>query len=110
MDGFTGNACTPSGWFWSRYGIDTPARGYDKSRTFFRTEDDYPGPQTMKDAERFLREASPHHDRWFLFVDEFDPHEPFDTPPPWSGMYFDEPWMMNGLSGHHILMEAFLVE
>ena len=82
----------PGGWFWSRYGIETPARGYDRSRTFFRTEDDYPGPQTMKDAERFLREASPHHERWFLFVDEFDPHEPFDTPPPWSGMYFDEPW------------------
>ena len=82
----------PGGWFWSRYGIDTPARGYDISRTFFRSDEDYPGPQTMMDAERFLRDATPHHDRWFLFVDEFDPHEPFDTPPPWSGMYFDEAW------------------
>ncbi len=82
----------PGGWFWSRYGIDTPARGYDMSRSFFRSEKDYPGPQTMMDAERFLRDATPHHDRWFLFVDEFDPHEPFDTPEPWSGMYFDEAW------------------
>ena len=82
----------PGGWFWSRYGIDTPARGYDMSRSFFRSEEDYPGPQTMMDAERFLRDATPHHDRWFLFVDEFDPHEPFDTPEPWSGMYFDEAW------------------
>ena len=24
--------------------------------------------------------------------DEFDPHEPFDTPPPWAGRYFDEAW------------------
>ena len=27
-----------------------------------------------------------------LFVDEFDPHEPFDTPEPWQGMYETEPW------------------
>ena len=27
-----------------------------------------------------------------LFVDEFDPHEPFDTPEPWAAMYDDEPW------------------
>ncbi len=80
------------GWFWSRYGIDTPAQGYDRSRTFFRTAEDYPGPQTMMDAERFLRDASPQHDRWFLFVDEFDPHEPFDTPPPWAGMYHEGAW------------------
>ena len=46
----------------------------------------------MMEAERFLREATPHHDRWFLFVDEFDPHEPFDTPSPWAGMYEAEPW------------------
>jgi arylsulfatase A-like enzyme len=26
-----------------------------------------------------------------LFVDEFDPHEPFDTPSPWRGMYEDGP-------------------
>jgi arylsulfatase A-like enzyme len=25
-------------------------------------------------------------------VDEFDPHEPFDTPAPWLGRYEDEPW------------------
>ncbi len=26
-----------------------------------------------------------------LFVDEFDPHEPFDTPEPWASMYDDDP-------------------
>jgi len=67
-------------------------RAYDRSRTFFREESDYPGPRTMTEAARFLREATPHHDRWFLFVDEFDPHEPFDTPAPWSGRYEDERW------------------
>lgn len=81
------------GWFFSRlFGTAEQPREYDHSRTFFRDELDYPGPRTMMEAERFLRDSAPHHDRWFLFVDEFDPHEPFDTPAPWAGMYFDEPW------------------
>ena len=42
-------------------------------------------------ASEWLRQATPHHDRWFLFVDEFDPHEPFDTPEPWVGRY-DPDW------------------
>ena len=81
------------GWWWSSLtGFDAGEKAYDRSRTFFREEADYPGPRTMNEAARFLRDATPHHDRWFLFVDEFDPHEPFDTPPPWVGCYEDEPW------------------
>ncbi len=81
------------GWFWSR-GTGTPdfERAYDRSRTFFRAEDDYPGPRTMTAAASFLTHATPHHRRWFCFVDEFDPHEPFDTPPPWAGLYHDRSW------------------
>jgi arylsulfatase A-like enzyme len=76
-------------WFFKRtFGADFE-RHYDLTRTFFRAEDDFPGPRTMRDAARFLRDATPHHDRWFLFVDEFDPHEPFDTPEPWAGRYRD---------------------
>ena len=33
----------------------------------------------------------PPHERFFLFVDEFDPHEPFDTPLPYAEMY-DAEW------------------
>jgi len=81
------------GWFFQQqYGIDRLERGYDRSRTFFRDEEDYPGPRTMRETERFLRDATPHHDRWFVFVDEFDPHEPFDTPEPWASRYQDGPW------------------
>ena len=46
----------------------------------------------MATAADWLRRAAPQHDRWLLFVDEFDPHEPFDTPAPWLGRYEDEPW------------------
>jgi len=79
-------------WLKKQFGDLDLHRGYDRSRTFFREELDYPGPRTMTEAARFLREATPHHDSWFLFVDEFDPHEPFDTPAPWAGRYHEDDW------------------
>jgi arylsulfatase A-like enzyme len=83
----------PGGWFYQQqFGIERLERGYDRTRTFFREEGDYPGPRTMVEAARFLTEATPHHDSWFMFVDEFDPHEPFDTPEPWASRYQDGPW------------------
>ncbi len=66
-------------------------RHYDDTRTWFRAEEDFPGPRTMATAAAWLRHASGAHDRWMLFVDEFDPHEPFDTPEPWASMYDDDP-------------------
>ncbi len=65
-------------------------RGYDTSRTYFRSEEDFPGPRTMSAAARWLQENGREHDRFLLFVDEFDPHEPFDTPEPWASMYDNE--------------------
>jgi arylsulfatase A-like enzyme len=66
---------------------------YDKSRGYFRSEADFPGPRTMAAAASWLASNAEAHDRFFLFVDEFDPHEPFDTPdkyikpydPNWDG-------------------------
>lgn len=83
----------PGSWYWKRTaGFDGVERAYDRARTFFRAEEDFPGPKVMSAAADWLRRATPHHDRWFLFVDEFDPHEPFDTPEPWLGRYEDDPW------------------
>src|SRR6266576_4326187 len=64
---------------------------YDVSRGWFRTEEDFPGPRVMREATRWLTEEAPAHDRFLLFVDEFDPHEPFDTPEPYASMY-DASW------------------
>ncbi len=73
--------------------VDRPAyrHAYDDSRTYFRSEADFPGPKTMTAAADWLRTSAAAHDRFFLFVDEFDPHEPFDTPLPYAGMY-DPDW------------------
>jgi arylsulfatase A-like enzyme len=60
-------------------------------RGWFRAEEDFPGPRTMAAAARWLDEEARHHERFLLFVDEFDPHEPFDTPDPWASRY-DPEW------------------
>jgi len=60
---------------------------YDTNRTWFKREEDFPGPQTMASAARWIDENAGRHQRFFLMIDEFDPHEPFDTPQPWACRY-----------------------
>jgi arylsulfatase A-like enzyme len=80
------------GWYWrERLGFDSGDRGYDRSRTFFRSEEDFPGPRTMRTAADWVRRGAPGDTPFLLFVDEFDPHEPFDTPAPYLGRY-DPDW------------------
>jgi arylsulfatase A-like enzyme len=77
---------------------------YDRSRGYFRGEEDFPGPRTMQAAARWIGENAQAHERFFLFVDEFDPHEPFDTPdsyvkrtdPDWDGPALIWPPYMQG--------------
>jgi arylsulfatase A-like enzyme len=79
-------------WYWQRLGMTGALdRPYDQSRTFFRAEGDFPGPRTMRTAADWLRRGAPATEPFLLFVDEFDPHEPFDTPEPWAGRY-DPDW------------------
>lgn len=66
-------------------------RPYDLSRTWFRDEGDFPGPRTMREAAAWIESSARHHERFFLLIDEFDPHEPFDTPEPWASRY-DPEW------------------
>jgi arylsulfatase A-like enzyme len=75
---------------------------YDDSRGYFRGEEDFPGPRTMGAAARWLAENAGHHDRFMLFVDEFDPHEPFDTPEPYASMY-DPDWQ-----GTHLIWPPYV--
>ena len=86
------------GWYWRErlaLGGAGPDHGYDRSRSFFRSEVDFPGPRTMRTAAEWLRRGAPGGDgdggRFMLFVDEFDPHEPFDTPEPWA-LRYDPEW------------------
>ncbi len=79
-----------------------PRMPYDDSRGYFRDEADFPGPRTMAAAAGWLEDHAPHHDRFLLFVDEFDPHEPFDTPEPYASMYDD------GWEGPHLIWPPYM--
>jgi arylsulfatase A-like enzyme len=68
-----------------------PWMPYDNSRGYFREEADFPGPRTMQAAADWLDGNAGRHARFFLFVDEFDPHEPFDTPDRYARLY-DDTW------------------
>ncbi len=45
----------------------------------------------MQSTADWLKLNGEFHDEFLLFVDEFDPHEPFDTPAPWANKY-DPEW------------------
>jgi len=75
---------------------------YDDSRGYFRDEADFPGPRTMAAAARWLDGHAPAHARFLLLVDEFDPHEPFDTPEPYATMY-DPTW-----EGPHLIWPPYV--
>ena len=80
--------------------VRDPWRGhynYQDSRTWFKSEEDFPGPQTMRAAVNWLETNGGHHERSLLVIDEFDPHEPFDTPEPWASQYRqdeNDPWLI----------------
>ncbi len=74
---------------------------YDRSRGYFREEDEFPGPKTMATAAKWVDDNAGFHDRFFLFIDEFDPHEPFDTPEPYASMY-DDTW-----EGPHLIWPPY---
>lgn len=93
--------------------LGTPSFGrghthYDNSRGYFRGEEDFPGPRTMQATARWLLEDAPAHrakgEPFFLFVDEFDPHEPFDTPEEWASRY-DDSW-----EGAHLTWPPYAVD
>jgi arylsulfatase A-like enzyme len=77
---------------------------YELSRGYFRDEADFPGPRTMSAAARWVESSATYHERFLLFVDEFDPHEPFDTPEEYMRRY-DADW-----DGPHLIWPPYVVD
>jgi len=61
---------------------------YLRNTAHFRNEEDYFAAQVFQEAMRWL-EGSHTTQPFFLWVDSFDPHEPWDPPPPYDTMYTD---------------------
>ncbi len=62
---------------------------YARNRTAFRQEEDYPSQRTLAAAIDWVR-TNGQADDWFLMVEAFDPHEPFDVPHKYLEMYGDD--------------------
>jgi arylsulfatase A-like enzyme len=63
---------------------------YLRNRTMFCEEDDFCGPRVAKEAIRWLDyvvKEKKKKDHLFLWVDFFDPHEPWDPPEPYRNLY-----------------------
>ena len=61
---------------------------YLRNVSGFKTEEDYFAPRVVKEAIAWLEKATKKQkDNLFLWVDCFDPHEPWDPPPPYREMY-----------------------
>ena len=74
---------------------DTDPTAYGKqssqyllNRETFRTDADYPTPRTLRAACDWA-EANAGADNFFLQVETFDPHEPFDAPQEFHDLYGD---------------------
>ncbi|WP_127586273.1 sulfatase [Paenibacillus koleovorans] len=61
---------------------------YERNRSRFQQEMDFSGPRTMQAACDWL-DANYEADRFFLMVEPFDPHEPFDSPDEYLALYAD---------------------
>ena len=62
----------------------------------------FPGAAHDGGGDGWLDHSARSHDRFMLFVDEFDPHEPFDTPEPYASMY-DSSWQ-----GPHMIWPPYM--
>ncbi|MDO4789089.1 MAG: sulfatase-like hydrolase/transferase [Johnsonella sp.] len=68
-------------------GVFTAAE--EENRRHFRTEYDYPSVKTLWDAANWL-DRNHEADNFFLWVESFDPHEPYDCPKYYLDLYEKE--------------------
>lgn len=69
--------------------LGTVLRQYQCNRTRFQTDADRPTPRTFASAVEWLRQNEGTDD-FFLTVEAFDPHEPFDASEEFRAMYPDD--------------------
>jgi len=68
---------------------DNAMRTYMRNSQSWETEDDYMAAQTVSRATKWLRQNATNRP-FMLWVEMFDPHEPWDAPPRFQKMYRDD--------------------
>jgi arylsulfatase A-like enzyme len=61
---------------------------YDDVRSQRLSEEDYCAPLTFRTAMRWLERH--HQEKFFLFIDTWDPHEPWDPPAHYARLYYPD--------------------
>ena len=102
------------GWWWirgqehDRYMTNPPkdpeerqkalGRQYLQNVSLRRFEEDYFVAKTMTSAIKWLELNYDQHEKFFLHIDTFDPHEPWD-PPRWYAEMYDPGWKGGDVPG-----------
>ncbi len=73
-------------------------RQYLQNVSLRRFEEDYFVAQTMTSAIKWLEMNYDQHEKFFLHIDTFDPHEPWD-PPKWYADMYDPEWKGGDVPG-----------
>ena len=71
------------------YGKKSPQYLANKER--FTSDAEYPSPKTFRTAAKWAQENA-GADNFFLQVESFDPHEPFDAPQEFHDLYGEPPY------------------
>lgn len=69
--------------------MGTVFRQYQCNRQYFHSDADWPTPKTFQEAVKWLQ-YNEGADNFFLTVEAFDPHEPFDASKEFQDMYPDD--------------------
>jgi arylsulfatase A-like enzyme len=69
--------------------IGRTGRAYQWNRTEFKKEEDFPTPKTLSHAVKWLKDNE-GSDNFFLQIECFDPHEPFDATEEFKKLYPDD--------------------
>jgi arylsulfatase A-like enzyme len=86
------------------------AEQYLRNRTRFTAEEAHCTPRVIRAALGWLDEVADGPDPFFLWVDLFDPHEPWDPPEPFRSMYdpgYDGQELMDPIPGS---VEGYMTE
>ncbi|MHC4715468.1 MAG: sulfatase [Planctomycetota bacterium] len=78
---------------------------YTRANRHRQGPDDWNAARLFSTAAAFCRENA-RRDNFFLWVDSFDPHEPWDAPPEFVRMYVDEPGFDGRIDPRAFLPEA----
>ena len=52
-----------------------------------RTEEDYFAPRVFRKAQEWLEQNARYYEKFYLYIDSFDPHEPWDPPQEYVDLY-----------------------